>query len=207
MKKILFTEHKLNSKLTNLPSATPSDIESAIRSLSKADLNRLSVYARWLIAHSFTSSRREFQAPDELINEAVLRTLLGKRKWVTTQPLTEHLMGVMKSCVFHAANSARARTELLNKKDTAEEGTQEYLSEGPEDAVLAAEADTACAAMLTEISGHFSSDNDATVVLEGWRAGFSGSDIMELNNLTRNNFESAAKRIRRYARSQEKKRV
>lgn len=189
----------MNPEPAKSPPETLSDIESAIRALSKADLNRLSIYARWLFNYSSISSRLEFQAPDELINEAIVRTLLGKRRWTTTKPLVDHLMGVMKSCVFHAANSARARTERFDRTDMVEEGTREYASEGLENAVLETESDAECAAVLDELAEHFSSDNDAAAVLEGWKAGFSGPDIMDLHSLTRNNLESAAKRIRRYA--------
>lgn len=189
----------LNSKLTNPPLSDESTIESAIRALTKADLTRLFRYAGWLVKFS-PGAWRDFQTAEELVNEAIVRTLEGKRKWTATTPFVKHLFGVMKSCVFHSAHGARARRERFDV-DVVENGTQEHTLEGSEDAVLAAEREAECAELLADVAEHFASDPDATAVLEGWRAGFSGPEIMDLNNMTKNNFESTAKRIRRYGHS------
>lgn len=65
--------------------------------VSDADFGRLEKIAR-----IYATKTRGRMSPTDLLNEAVLRTLDGRRKWKRTVALLKHLEGAMKSIASHA---------------------------------------------------------------------------------------------------------
>jgi len=50
---------------------------------------------------------------------------------------------------------------------------------------------------VEELYGFFEHDKEARDVMDGWRAGMSGTEIIEVLEIDRKGYETIAKRIRR----------
>jgi DNA-directed RNA polymerase specialized sigma24 family protein len=189
--------------LPNLPpapppsSATATEIESAIQGLTDADLTRLRKFAGSLLGKS-PRGRSTYTTPYDLINTAIVKTLEGVRIWRSDLPFVTHLFSVMRSTIFHDANSKRVKSLA---DDQPKDDIADTTAESPEDMALTIENDREAGEILNGICDHFKTDADATNVLEGSRAGYSGREIMDYFGMTKKQFEAAWKRIRRHARS------
>lgn len=81
-------------------SATPDEIRQAFESLTKAELLKLDSNSRF--RHQALGARRQGRDPDELVSDALLALLDGRRAWkLKTCSFFICLMGVIRSQSYH----------------------------------------------------------------------------------------------------------
>lgn len=148
------------------------DFKRALEAVSDADLARLEKIARILAAKT-----KGAMTPTDLLNEAVLRTLDGKRTWKRSVSLVKHLAGTMKSIAFH------------DKAKDPPQWTPPEADPDNEDAPGAV-------ALLVK---HFEdkNDDDALLVLGGHAEEKEPEEIRDDLGLDQTRYETIMKSIRR----------
>ena len=95
---------------------TPSELRDAIAGLSQADLLRLREVARTLMPRD----------PDDLLQEAIKRTLAAKRTWREGITIFWHLHGAMRSIAWSWAKKA-TREFLANANPEWDDGSSDIF--------------------------------------------------------------------------------
>lgn len=160
-----------------------TDSESAIASLEQSDVIKLRLYARAKLV--FNS--REL-SEDELISEALARTLNGDRRWNTSLTIVQHLIGAMKSIASDQRRTKSAKVEVLIGEDQAS-----YEVETNSDPATLIDNQIA----VETIFKSFQNDNDTLLVLKGLLAGEKRSETIFKTSLSGLNYGAARKRITR----------
>ncbi|MFK5949118.1 MAG: hypothetical protein QM500_10175 [Methylococcales bacterium] len=160
-----------------------TDSESAIAELNQSDVIKLRLYARAKLV--FNS--REL-SEDELISEALARTLKGDRRWNTNLTIVQHLIGTMKSIASDQRRTKSAEVEVLIGEDQAS-----YEVETNSDPTILIDNQVA----VETIFKTFQSDNESLIVLKGLLAGEKRSETISKTSLSDLNYGAARKRITR----------
>ena len=181
---------RLRTLLTGL------EVRRAITALTNADKLRLRVAASYRIRGLGQAARN--RTPDDLLHEALLRTLTGERRWRRSVDFVWHLRRTMESI---ADNWKKKRGEketcLFTEVVTVD-------AEGQEISPLQTVASPEAAADQTLIAREevdrifkmFTDDPDATRVLQGLDDGLEPKEIKEKYGLDDRSFAAAKKRIR-----------
>lgn len=181
--------------------ATPDEAMSAWRALSQEDKVRLGAFAE------MEARFRQRYAPGltgkDLLNEAAVRVLEGKRNWPLRKiAFIGFMFGTVKSIAgdLKRTNEGKLRAAALTEADLrtgddANEGINpiENLSAGldtPETFALAED-------QLAAIQSEFEDDETAWYVLECAMEGYRPREIRERLNLSDHEFDAARKRIAR----------
>lgn len=183
--------------------ATRDDVERAVESLSSADESRIAQYARYRIRGL---GRRAMGRTDEdLRGEAIKSTWIGAeagdegRRWKkNTVSIVQHLLGAMRSIASHWKAAYDEDEAYLDSEVAVETEGGEVLSPventssgapSPERVLIAKE-------ILNSVYRMFHDDDDAALVIEGIKEGWSGPEIVEQLGLSQKRYEAAIKRIR-----------
>lgn len=173
------------------------DVEKAIHGLSVADHERLRRIAK---SYAMGLGHYPHESPAaDLLQEAVMRTLEGKRRWRRGVDFIHHLDRTMKS-IGHSWRKRHKSTASLDEErdtpsDLSESGVepkQVWLVRrevGPHKVLSAKEA-------LNVIGCAFRSDSAAAQVIDGWRMDLTGPEIQELSGMSKKEFDAAVRRIR-----------
>lgn len=186
--------------------ATVLEATAAIEALysDKPNLHKLQQYAKFRIEGIGRAS--EGYEPEDLLNEAVIRTLTGERTWnKASVDMVGHLIGVMRSLSSHMAESVGTRkvSTYLESEVTqvTEEGhvvrpLEQHPSgrPGPERILEAHQR-------VERIEQAFKEDNEVSQVIEALRAGLIGLETQELLGISKTEYETRMKRLRRKAKS------
>lgn len=91
--------------------ATPvEEARAAIRALSDADVARLMVVANYWWKKRRAMAVTPLPTPRDLMHQAIIDTLEGKRSWNPAVTMVKHLDGAMKSISGHEIERLRTRT-------------------------------------------------------------------------------------------------
>lgn len=171
--------------------ASTEEVESALAALSTADLLRVKQIAR-LRCIGLSAITWE-----DLLSEAITRSLAGTRGWPRTVPFIAFLAQTIRSI---ASEEWRRRdheqTMLETDLDVAEAETPITLADlaidqiNPEREVIASKT-------LNDIETLFHSDYEASAILHGFAEGATPEQIQSSASLTPTQYASAQKRIRR----------
>lgn len=177
--------------------ATEAEIEAAISALTLAELEKLGnfaeFYARTLAARGAGVSG------DDLIQEAIVRTCTGERHWPTSIRFISYLLATVRSIANAAAK--KMKDEQLTTLDPSEDEISDELASklapdlGHQARVLAE---------TERIEQWFADDERVRLLIEGLKDGMSGPEIQVWLKLTRTEYETAMKRLRRGARRRSK---
>ena len=133
----------------------------------------------------------------DLLREAMAVTLGGDRRWRKgTVDFLTHLSGVMRSISSHwrerfAPEEAYTEAELTHA-DNAPSPLLGAMSEEPDsERVLDARQ------RLELIERHFAADPAVPKIIDGFRQGLTGPEIQLASGLSKKDYESAIKRMRR----------
>jgi len=163
--------------------AAAGDVGCALRTLSDADLVRLKSLAR-LWSRGLPGG---FGWAD-VLNEAIMRSLDGSRRWPPEVPLLAFLSGVMRSiCDEHWRRARRDRALLVAAPDA--HGSV-IAPDNPERVLAAAQA-------LGAINGLFADDPAALKILAGMAEGMTAHDIRLHSDMSERDYDSTRKRMRR----------
>ena len=197
---------------------TRAEFESAIASLGAADRVRLR-----RIALGYWGSSR--MAPDELINEACLRTIRGSRPWPADMDVVKFLAGVIRSVASAASDSRKsaglkAFAAIANTRLAEFEGVVDRRgvvvafnnpTASPEELLIEREQEEEEARRFTEwrqaLLDEFSDDYEAQLIVEGMLDGLRGEGLRDVAGLTGGAFDTKYKKVhRRIERLIEKRR-
>lgn len=187
--------------------ASLEDIRQAIRSLTEADWVALNTYAENRIRRiGLSASNRDAHG---LLTEAMNSLLeTGRRHWYPGKvDLPGFLMGAMWSI---SSNWARkgvsgqgeiSDADLLRISEIGENSRRTTQSAqasgpGPEDQLLQNDCQTE-EALVEEIETLFKDQLLASLILDGWKAGMKGPEIIEALNIDETQYRTAVRLIRR----------
>jgi len=183
--------------------ATRDDVVLAIDALTYAQKRRLEKFARYkILGLGRKAGRRDHQ---ELQQDAFTSTLLGVesesegRRWYKNRvDFVGHLIGAMRSIASHWAEAFDEAEPLLDSEMAVETEDGKISSPISEAQSTAPDQERTLSAKekLAEILRLFQNDDEAVMVLEGIREGWTGPEIMDGLGLSRDKFEAAMKRIR-----------
>ncbi len=174
-----------------------AEVERAVAGLTPADLKRLRAVARAILSRDGLSGAD--RGPDDLVSEAVTRTLNRSRGWRLQLDFLRHLAQSMRSIAwtwkerFDVATRAGLPVSLENVPlpTTIDES---LLSHEPNPRAAAIARD-----LVRKIAAQFADDHVASAVLAGWAVGDKGPEIRRRHELTENQLRAAVRRIRRFA--------
>ena len=164
--------------------AEPEEAREAIANLQPADHTKL-----LLIARCFARARlrNTIVEPHDLLHDAVVKTLDGRRRWNRRVDILKHLDRVMESDAGHvAAQRDGRRVEPLT------EGQRELPTQEPDP-----ERSLQSRKQLDDLYAPFGEDPPARRVLHLKSDGLSASEIRCKLGMGKTQYETVTKRIRR----------
>jgi DNA-directed RNA polymerase specialized sigma24 family protein len=177
--------------------ATPAEIEAAINQLSEADWYRLRSCAERL-----EFFLQEKAMGRDLLGEAFERLLSGSRKWDKTKTgLVTFLFGAMRSIcnAWFRAKATPTEQPSLASSLTVEDA--EGHTSNPVDGYTAGEPSTEQLLVFRETLSHIDDvlvdDQEARMILEGFRDGLEPPGIRELWGFSQTQYDTIVTRIRR----------
>ena len=172
--------------------ATRKDVLDGLRGLTAADLRRLKGVAR---VRALGLHEVEWQ---DLLQEAVVRTLDGARQWPVDVGLVVFLRETMRSI---ASEHWRRRRVDPIVQDPPQHDSPDIVEATVLDTVVDPtadpERDAAAAETLAQIEQAFEGDLQALHVLRGMALGKSPSEIQEEGQMDARRYASTQRRIRR----------
>ena len=164
--------------------ATPRQAQEAIANLRPTDHAKL-----MLIARGFVRSRLQGMSvdPEDLLQEAVVKTLDGRRRWNLTVTIIKHLDRVMESDSGHIAQKRLAHGITALPDNHAEPAAQRP---SPEDQLRVLDE-------LDSVFALFADDPSALALLRLRGNGLPASDIQRDLGMGKTEYETVNKRIRR----------
>ncbi len=180
------------------PYATREEVERALASLTKPQRLRLKKFADYRVRGLGRAAKGD---DDDLLQEAITATVIGcevggeGRRWNKEVDIVKHLIEAMRSIASHWREAAGAEeipeSELVTVDDEGEAYSHfDKLVDPAPHALRAAEAREELARVL----GIFKDDDDAVLVLEGWRDGWKREDFISVGMLP-SDYDAAVKRI------------
>ncbi len=186
--------------------ATVEEVSNAIEQVS-AD--------GWAKVYAFAKNRARLMAlyggaveESDLIQEAIAALLQERRTWKPSQVnFVGVLIGAIRSIASnHKAKSLSSGYSIPESQFTTTEDGEEseaptalYADSRPnqEQTMIQTEREADYVLRVQELYGVFDCDREARDVMDGWRDGMSGTEIMEVLEIDRKGYETIAKRIRR----------
>jgi hypothetical protein len=167
--------------------ATKEQVRTAIDGLTIKELVRLR-----FIASALNSRRHE-----DLLQEAIKRTLAGEREWRAGVDLLGHIHQCMRSIEWAWSKKRDESFLLESQSGTDGEGAS---IQRVEDTLPDPERQAGSEMAVQRIMKQCKSDSVVLGVIEGKRLGQTGREIRESLNLSKKDFEAACQRLRRYAK-------
>lgn len=173
------------------PLRTPDELACAIQDLSNADWSRLRKVAAAYV-------RNRAIEPDDLLQEAFLRALDGRRNCPVHVGPTKFFAGAMRSIASSETEKRETRPRLV---PIANHGGEETAVDPPDpvpDPEQRAGSAEEVAAMKACLLSLFEGDEIAQVILEGMMEGIEGEELRELTDLDNTTYQSKRRLIRRW---------
>lgn len=169
--------------------ATAEALRAAVDRLSETDLVRLALVARVL------DPRRH----EDLLQEAIIRTLSGERQWRDGIDLYWHLHETMRSIAWDWGK--KHDENLLLESQSGRDGQEAGWLAGVESAAPNPERLAGAKLLMQRIIENCGSDPVVLGLLKGKLEGKTGSEIRAELHLSQKDFNAAAQRLRRSARA------
>ena len=160
--------------------ATLRQARLAIEELSDADYVKLVLIAR---GFARTRLRGDLLESDDLLHDAILKTLEGRRRWNRRVTMVQHLDRVMESDSGHEAERGRNRGSRPLPENEAEPAS--------------AEARILVLDKLRDSLALFADDQTALDLLQLKAEGYSSSEIQRELGMDSRQYDTTSKRIRR----------
>jgi RNA polymerase sigma-70 factor (ECF subfamily) len=164
--------------------ATAQEIRDAVESLQHPDYQKL-----MLIACSFARTRLRGTGvePEDLIHDAIAKTLEGRRRWNRSVSILKHLDRVMESDAGHEAARRAAQDFRRLVKPDAEPSARQPR---PEARLVALDEFDGLLALFVD-------DEAALGLLRLKARGFAASEIQRELGIQKTQYDTILKRIRR----------
>ncbi|AWB21801.1 hypothetical protein DA075_13450 [Methylobacterium currus] len=169
---------------------SPEEFGAACRSLSRDDRKKLGAIAKRLCGGTTLN-------PDDLLNEAICRTLLGTRQCDRELNVVAYLAGVMRSLASHERDKQN-RSVSTDDAEKVDAHMRARLGGMPkagsaEDAIIDAQER---ARIIEEVFEMFRDQPKELAVLEALRDELAGKALRERTGLAQGDLDYAKKRIR-----------
>ena len=164
--------------------ATLRQARLAIEELSDTDYVKLMLIARGFVRKRL---RDNLLDANDLLHDAVLKTLEGQRRWNRQVTIVQHLDRVMESDSGHEAERRRARASRPLPENAAEPAGREA---SPENRMLIRDE-------LREALADFAEDRMAMDLIQLKARGYSSSEIQRELGMDKRQYDTTSKRIRR----------
>jgi DNA-directed RNA polymerase specialized sigma24 family protein len=186
--------------------ATVEEISEAIEKVSPEG---------WAKIYAFAKNRARFMAlyggavdgPD-LVQQAIVALLQDRRTW---KPSQVNFVGLLTGAIRSIASNHKAKSlssgysipesQIAPTDDGDESEALTSLRadsrSNQEETMIQAEREAKNVVRVEELYGFFDHDKETCDVMDGWRAGMSGTEIIEVLEIDRKGYETIAKRIRR----------
>lgn len=187
--------------------ATPDEVRAAIAALSNVDRYRLHKAATCCLPGT------EYQAPQELINEAVMRTMNAAagdrgRRWPKNVPFIAFMIKTIQGIANDSQESAGQKmTDRVEALATEAVGVEQVLAQAehyhPDTLTQALELEDAnereeeAKGIVGKIDAHFAGDEEVNWILMGLKDDLPAAEIRELSGMTQTEYETARRRFRR----------
>lgn len=169
----------------------------------------------WAKVYAFAKNRARFMAlygasvdESDLVQEAIAALLQERRTW---KPSQVNFVGVLIGAIKSIASNHKAKSlssgysipesqiATTNDEDESEAPTALHADTHPnqEQTMIQAERAADNVLRVQELYSFFEHDKEARDVMDGWREGMTGTEIMEILEIDRKGYETIAKRIRR----------
>lgn len=172
------------------PEALRERLNQELNALPPGKYLKLMSYATWRMKP--LGHKANGRAPQDLLQDALLATLEGRRHWRDDVDLFRHLIGVMRS--ISTAWRKKVGEELLESDLATDENERPLNSlvaaSDPEKSLIADEE-------LKAIQALFAKDIVCLVILDHLRNGLPAKKSQELLNLEASEYCAAVKKIRR----------
>lgn len=180
----------------------PDEVRAAIETLTGIEQYRIKKAAQICLIGT------EYQAPDELINEAVLRSIGGGgRNWPKHVPFVAFMIKTIESLAEASRSSpAQAKTDRIDGLDH-DLGPEAFLAaHGHANAdvveqAISLEDEQAHMARTIEdaraVDELFANDDDVTWIVMGLKDGQKASEIQSISGMSQTQYETAKRRMRR----------
>lgn len=132
-----------------------------------------------------------FDSGSDLLQEAITRALVGKRKCPRALPVVVFLYKSMRS-IAHSAAKARRRSAIVLLADVVEEDEVQvpYQGNDPADIVAAQEA-------MERIEGLFKDDVEVSILIDEMAKGLRGNALRDSLKVTNTELDTIRKRMHR----------
>lgn len=175
--------------------ATTNQLINAYLALNSSQMRAL------LRATAHLSARTRFADPEDLLHEALARSIDGTRAWPLHVPLTVFLANAMKS-IAHADRRRSASRLTNSENDECHLGHQLHrpgLDAVPsaEDMAIEAQESAAARVRVEAFQSALRDDSTASSVLLEWISGRSPEQIMRSLALSKGQYVAARRRIAR----------
>ena len=191
--------------------ATQAEIVAAMESITDEDSERLEQVA---VNRIIRIGRKAANGRDheDLIQEAMERTLAGQRVWHPAQvAFVPYLVGVLWSIAGEWAGHRKrnlgspeyaALESQITKEDEEGNALSPFAGLGDtrptvEEAMIDAETEAEQEALARAIEEHFAEDENASLVLMAWQEGMEGPAIQRDFGFSETTYRSTVRRIRR----------
>jgi hypothetical protein len=166
--------------------ASIDDIKQAIENLSSAELLRLEKYSQFRIRG--LGRKAGDKNYEDLLKEAMTATLTGTRRWKKNNiNFITHLLGAIRSISSHWREQATPDVY----------GESEYSLQNTVSELPSVERVFSAKERLARIYKRFEKDPDVLRVISGMKDGMSGMQSQAAFGLSKNDYESALRRLRR----------
>lgn len=164
--------------------ASETEVRAAIEGLSDQHYAKLMLVARGFARARIRGSVVE---PEDLLQEAITKTLDGRRTWNLTVSILRHLDRVMESDAGHIAERQAAHAP-----GPIQVGADEAAATIPDASVRLAARNK-----LDDLLSLFVADEQALKMIRLKGEGFSASEIQQQLGVSKRHYDTVTKRIRR----------
>lgn len=196
-------------ELDDIPdeAATPEDVRQAIGALSKEELYRIHKAAVYCLLGT------EYQDPQEIINEAIFRTMKAAsgekgRHWPKNVPFIAYMIKTIQGLANDSLESSvQKKTDYIEAMATEIASAEDVLGglghhhtdvlTKALDLEKTSERQDRAKEIVSKIDAYFVGDSEVTWVIMGHKDDLSVSEIRELSGMTQTQYETARKRFRR----------
>lgn len=181
--------------------ATHEEIEAAIQALTPPQLLRLKSFA-WF-SHRSLGSRGAGRNEGDLLSDAIIATLDGRRRWVKDRcDFPTFLRGVMRSMTSHvgAGKATDAFDAIASRPASNHDEAEDFVERIPTPAPVDAERQLLARDLDRQIRERFANDIVVLLVYDAFQDKMRPVDIRSCLDITENEYNAAAKRLRRAVR-------
>lgn len=191
----------IEGSLTEPTPATQEEIEEAIQALTQTQLVQLESFA-WF-SHRALGLRGAGRNESELLSDAIIATLEGRRNWIKENcDFLTFLKGVMRSMTSHIRDgkATDAFDEIAPKPASEQDDAEDFVEQIPTQAPVDPERQLLARGLDKQIRERFTNDAVALLVYEAFLEKMKPVDIRSCLGITENEYNAAAKRLRRTVR-------